>query len=108
MNYVSSIVKLLDAPQQINDDQGFLKIEARAQFPQARRSFNQNDGSSLVFLTFWGNLNSAVLKCYKPNDYLVIEGYLTVKTKPDFDVNSQILKYVEIHVLKVYPFVLNL
>ena len=107
MNYVSSIVKLLDAPQQINDDQGFLKIEARAQFPQARRSFNHNDGSSLVFLTFWGNLNSAVLKWYKPNDYLVIEGYLTVKTKPSFDVNSQVLKCIEINVIKVYPFVLN-
>ena len=49
--------------------------EFRAQFPQSR-------GNQIINLVFWGKLASDVANYYQPNDYILIEGYLsTIQAK---------------------------
>ena len=49
-------------------------------------------------LLIWGNLGQDVIKYYKINDYLLIEGFISLRKKR-FDNNQQI----KISVTKIYP-----
>ena len=94
-NYIVGIVKVLETPRQkifrSNIDISF--TECRVQFPQFR-------GNKIINLVFWGKLASEVAGYYQANDYIIIEGYLSI-------VPKQAFKQIEITVLKVFPFVLK-
>jgi single-stranded DNA-binding protein len=72
----------------------------RAQFPQVRQA-------SLVHLTFWGNLAIDTANYYKVNDYVLIEGYISVRNRTQLNNIVSKSKKVEVTVLKIYPFLLN-
>jgi hypothetical protein len=94
-NYIGGIVKILETPRQkivkSNIDISF--TECRVQFPQFR-------GNKIITLVFWGKLASDATIYYKVDDYIIIEGYLSI-------VNKKALKKLKITVLKVFPFVLK-
>ena len=99
-NYIGSIVKILENPNQTTFNNTIPVTKFRVQFPQLRNN-------TIVTLTFWGNLARDVANYYKINDYILIEGYLSVRNK---NLNKSIIKNskkVEITVLKVYPFLLS-
>ena len=100
MNYIGSIVKILEMPKQSFLDNNVILTKVRGQLPQLRYT-------QVVQLTFWGNLARDVNDFYKTNDYVIIEGYLSCKNEPQLTQNSQVTKKIEITVLKVYPFLLN-
>jgi single-stranded DNA-binding protein len=95
-NYIGSIVKILETPNQTVFNNNIPVTQFRAQLPQ----FKNN---TIVNLTFWGNLAYDVANYYNINDYILIEGYLSIRNKP----NLKNLKKVEITVLKVYPYFLS-
>lgn len=99
-NSIGGIVKILEAPKQKIFNQNIPVTQFRAQFPQVRNTL-------IVNLTFWGNLARDVANYYKVNDYILIEGYLSLRDKQTFNLTLQMSKKVEITVLKVYPFLLN-
>ena len=103
-NYVSCIVQILEEPRRMTSEQNTTVLKARAQLAEVRT----NNLPTLVTLTFWGKLSQAVLNYYQPTDYIVIEGYLSVKDKQDLEQKFSSLKYIEITVLKIYPFLLGL
>jgi len=74
--------------------------EFRVQLPQVRNT-------TIVHLIFWGNLARDVETYYKINDYILIEGYLSLRDKPSLALTNQLSKKIEITVLKVYPFLLS-
>jgi single-stranded DNA-binding protein len=92
-NYISGIVKVLETPKQTIFKNNIPFTEFRVQFPQVR-------GNKVINLVFWGKLASEVVNYYQANDYIVIEGYLSIDQK-------QSLKKVKITVLKVFTFVLG-
>lgn len=100
INTIGGVVKVLEKPKQkiINNNTYITRF--RVQFPQVRKN-------SLVYLTFWGNLARDVAKYYKINDYLLIEGYLSVNSKQTLNFPRKLSKTIEIKVLKVYPFLLS-
>jgi len=100
-NYIGSIVKILENPSSITFYKNIPITKFRAQLPQVRNS-------TIVNLTFWGNLANDVVNYYKINDYILIEGYLSVQNKQFKESTINNLKKVEITVLKVYPFLLSL
>ena len=69
--------------------------------------------SRIVYLTFWGKLANEVEKYYKANDFIIIEGYLSLHYTqvPKLVVQKvkefKKLKMIKITVFKVYPFLLN-
>jgi hypothetical protein len=99
-NYISGIVKILENPIQTIINNNTPIIEFRVQFPQVRNNM-------IIHLVFWGNLGRDVVNYYQINDYILIEGYLSLREKKTTNLISKNSKIIEITVLKVYPFLLN-
>ena len=93
-NYFSGTVKILETPIQRVFKQKTLVTIIRVEIPQVRQN-------RIVSLIFWGKLASKVKKSYRANDYLLIEGYSSIKK-----TNSKLNK-IMITVLKVYPLFLT-
>ena len=98
-SYISSIVKILETPNKKSFKNTISVTTFRAQLPQIRNT-------RIVNLIFWGNLANTVGNYYQVNDYIMIEGYLSLNTKFFLNpVKSNFKnKKVEITVLKIYPF----
>jgi len=90
-NYIASVVKILEKPNQrvINDK--IVTTEFRAQLAQVRNT-------RIVNLVFWGNLARDVMNYYHVNDYIMIEGYFSLQDK----LKQQKLKKISITVNKLY------
>jgi single-stranded DNA-binding protein len=99
-NYISSIVKILESPNQRLFNSTIPVTKFRVQFPQIRNSQTIN-------LIFWGNLARDVRSYYQINDYIMVEGYLSLNNKHLLNKVKQNSKQFEITVLKVYPFLLS-
>ena len=91
-NYIGGVVKILETPRQKISDNNILVAKFRVQFPQLQNT-------RIINLTFCGNLARDVVNYYKVNDYILIEGYLSLHT--------QRIKKINITVLRVYPFLLS-
>lgn len=96
-SYISSIVKVLETPNQKLFNNNLCVTRFRAQLPQIRNT-------RIVNLIFWGNLAKTVANYYQANDYMMIEGYLSLNNKYLLNTVKPNSKKVEITVLKVYPF----
>jgi hypothetical protein len=95
-NYISGIVKVLENPIETVFNKNIPITQFRVQLPQVRNNI-------IINLVFWGKLSQDIIHYYKMNDYIIIEGYLSLRDKKILE-NS---KNVEITVLKVYPFFLS-
>jgi len=99
-NYISGIVKILENPVKEVSKNNVPLTKFRVQFPQIRKNI-------VVSLVFWGNLGDDVINYYQINDYILIEGYLSLRDKPITNARIKNSKKVQITVLKVYPFLLS-
>ena len=99
-NYISSIVKVIESPSKVFFNNTILVTKFRAQLPQTKNS-------RIVHLIFWGNLADDVSNYYQINDYVMIEGYLSLNTKYFLNIDKKNSKKFEITVLKIYPFLLS-
>ena len=99
-NYVGGVVKILETPKQKILKNNILITKFRAQIPQFRNT-------RIVTLTFWGKLANDITTYYKVNDYIIIEGYLSIRDKKISNLIILKSKKIEITVLKVYPFFLT-
>jgi single-stranded DNA-binding protein len=99
-NYIGGIVKILEVPKQKFLNNTIAVTEFRVQLPQVRNT-------TIVHLIFWGNLARDVATYYKINDYILIEGYLSLRDKRSSSLIAQPSKQIEITVLKLYPFLLS-
>jgi hypothetical protein len=101
INYLGAVVRILEAPRRIIFEKDILVVKCRAQLPQFR-------GTRVINLTFFGNLANEVLKYYKVNDYILIEGYLSIITQENANLSFPIMRKANVSVFKIYPFLLNL
>lgn len=94
-NYIAGIVKILESPQQKVSKNDTITSQFKGQLPQLKSTL-------IVNLTFWGNLARDITTYYKVGDYIMIEGYISLRTD---QVTSDLisLKRIELTVLKVYP-----
>lgn len=99
-NYIVGIVKILEISKEkiINDKTSVVKL--RVQLSQIRNP-------KIVTLIFWDNLAHDIVNYYKVNDYLIIEGFLSLRTKQTSELKIKNLKKVEITVIRTYPFILS-
>ncbi len=98
INYITSIVKVLETPSKTLFNDTIRVTRFRVQLPR-------NRNTQIVNLIFWGNLAENAFNYYKINDYIIIEGYLS--TKNIITSAGKKSKKVEITVFKIYPFLLN-
>lgn len=95
INYVGSVVKILEKPVQRVISDKIIRTDFRVQLVQVRNI-------QIAHLVFWGNLASDIINNYEINDYIMIEGYLSLPTKTNVKSLKRKLKKAQITVLKVY------
>ena len=103
MNYGSFIVKLIGKPEQSFFEDNISVTEIDAKLSQTRK----NNVDIIIKLSVWGNLAYDIVQYYQINDYIVIEGYISLGESFSEIGNITNDKQIEISVFKVYPFLLN-
>jgi len=103
MNYVTFIVKIIGKPEQSSFDNNISVTEILVKLCQIK---NHNSEITLQ-LSVWGNLSYDLMQYYQINDYIIVEGYISLRESiSDVDIFTTD-KQVEISVFKIYPFILN-
>jgi hypothetical protein len=97
MNYSCFIVKIITEPISSQFDDNISLVEIIAKFPTIRKTKTINTFRVLV----WGNLANEIVKYYRVNDYIIVEGYVRNFSEPGMP------DQVEISAKKVYPFLLK-
>ena len=95
-NYIGSVVKILEKPIQIVNNNKIVRTECRGQLVQIRNI-------QIVHLVFWENLVNDITNNYQLNDYLMVEGYLSFPNQTNNKLAKRPFKKAQITVLKVYP-----
>ena len=95
-NYLGTVVKILEKPVQTIVNDKLLKTECRAQMAQFKNT-------RIINLVFWGNFARDSLNSYQVNDYIMIEGYVSLREMKNKKLVKRNLKRVEISVLKSFP-----
>ncbi len=103
LNYFNGVVRILEVPREKILNDKFSILKCRVQLPQTK-------STRVVTLNVWSRLAKDLLKSYNVNDYILIEGYLSLKVQLKKKLStktSKIFKKVEINSVKIYPYVLN-
>ena len=99
-NYIGAIVKILEFPKTKIVNSKISVTKFRAQLPQIRKT-------RVVDIVIWGNLANDVAKYYSINDYILVEGYLSLDKLSQPKSNRKVLKRARFTILKVYPFLIS-
>lgn len=101
INYIGAIVRILEIPAlQVNKNEiSFTKF--RVQLPQLR----VKQSKTILTLLVSGNLAQDIVKYYQVNDYVLIEGYLSVRKS--FYQKQNIKEFLQVNVFKIFPLFLN-
>lgn len=103
MNYVSFAVKIIKNSGQSFFADGTALTELTLQLPQVRK----NNVKIIIKASIWGKLSYDVAKYYQPNDYVIIEGYISLRNMSTDRRTDVLNKQVEISVFKLYPLLLK-
>ena len=99
-NHIGAIVQILESPKNKIIKNKISITKFRAQLPQIRQT-------RVVDIVVWGNLANDIAKYYSVNDYILVEGYLSLSKSSLLKSNRKILKRARFTVLKAYPFLLS-
>jgi len=99
MNYTIFTAKVIqNLGQSFFSDQTSL-TELIVQLPQISKNYPK----LLIHLSIWGKLSYDITKYYQPEDYIIIEGYILIKTINIGSFENLTDKQVEVSVFKLYP-----
>lgn len=102
MNYVSLIVKIIEEPkQQFLGYKQYLTVTKLTGKYTARRNKNY---INIIKIKAWGKLAYQVKEYYNVNDYILVEGFISIK-KEEENANSPLI--VEITAKRVFPFLME-
>ena len=102
MNYSTFVVRLVRQPKQNFLKDNISVVETYVKFVPTR----QKKSIEVFKISVWGKLAEDLMKYYKINDYLIIEGYISLR-KNNYSEPLDLVKdkEVEISILKFYPFI---
>jgi len=103
MNYIILAVKVIKNSGQSFFADGTPLTELTVQLPQVRK----NNIKAILQVSVWGKLSYDVAKYYQPEDYIIIEGYILIKTINIGSFENLIDKQVEVSIFKLYPLFLK-
>ena len=103
MNYVILAVKVIKNSGQSFFADGTSLTELTVQLPQARK----NNTKIIFQVSIWGTLSYDVAKYYQSEDYIVIEGYISIRNINTYSSNNLLDKQIDISVFKLYPLLLK-
>lgn len=100
MNYSSFIVKIIEKPIQRYFNEDISVVEMLVKFSQ----FQEKKPNKTFRIFIWGNLGIDILKYYRINDYIIIEGYISLYHHFSESNFSSLNSQVQISARKIYPF----
>lgn len=103
LNYISGIVKILESPNFILNKNEISSTQFRVQLPQ----FLKKEPTSIIILSVWGSLANDVAKYYQVNDYILIEGYISIRTSIIQSDRNKKINDLQINVKKILPLFLS-
>jgi single-stranded DNA-binding protein len=103
MNYVIFTVKVIKNSGQSFFSDGTSITELTVQLPQVRKK----NSKVILQVSIWGKLSYDAAKYYQPDDYIIIEGYISIRNIDTDRVVNLLNKQVEISVFKLYPLLLK-
>lgn len=103
MNYSILAVKVIKNSGQSFFADGTSLTELTVQLPQVRK----NNIKVILHVSVWGKLSYDVAKYYQPDDYIIMEGYISIRNINTDRVVNLLDKQVEISVFKLYPLLLK-
>ena len=96
-NTICCIVKILENPSQkfLNKSDRIIPVtKFRANLPQ----FKEN---TLIHVYSWGKLSYDVIENFKINDYIIIEGFISIRNIPSTRI-KETFQRIEINIVKAY------
>ena len=75
MNYIACIIQILEIPKIIVYDNSLPMVTFRTQLPCIK---NKLDATVIAESNIWGSLIHDFLDYYRVNDYMLIEGYISI------------------------------
>ena len=103
MNYAIFAVKVIQNSGQSFFADGTSLTELTVQLPQVRK----NNVKIILKVSIWGKLSYDVAKYYQPDDYIIIEGYISIRDINTDRIVNLLNKQIEISVFKLYPLLLK-
>ena len=103
MNYVIFTVKVIKNSGQSFFSDGTSLTELTVQLPQVRK----NNSKVIFHVSIWGKLSYDVAKYYQPDDYIIIEGYISMRNINIDHMVNILNKQVEVSVFKLYPLLMK-
>ena len=101
INYSAGIIKVLELPRQELLQNNISVTKFRGQLASLRTT-------QIIELTFWDTIAQEIISYCKMGDYLLVEGYISLRNKGISNSNSLPFKKIELTVSKAYPFYTNL
>ena len=104
MNYTSFIGKIIKKPKRqfVDNDIPITKITAK--FPQLREI---KGSCNILTISIWGNVAIDYMEYFGVNDYIVVEGYISLRDSSSTNTTTKKDKQVELSVFRIYPFLLK-
>jgi single-stranded DNA-binding protein len=99
MNTCIFILKLTEDPNEENYQIKIKLLEIKATFTYFKKDIICTENFNLLV---WGNQIDYILQYYRKDDYVVIEGFLTIFSQPDSNTLKVKEKKIEITVLNMY------
>lgn len=99
-NYFSGIVKILEIPKNYCKKRKNILTSFRAEIPQYRKN-------KIVRLILWGNLVNNINASYKIGDYILIEGYISLRINRKRNVLGTKINQVTLNVNRIFPVLIN-
>ena len=99
-DYIATIIKILETPKLQLLKNKYVVTKFRVQIPQRR-------GNRIVNLVLWGNSAKNITKYYRINDYLLVQGHLSIRTFKNHILEKNSKKEILITLHRVYPFLLR-
>jgi len=98
MNNINSIIRILEIPS-LKFQNNMPIIEFRAQLPYLRNIRNIPKQNIIVNCIIRGELAYDLINYYRVNDYLLIEGYISV-----LPINLRNKPMITLNIIRLYPF----
>jgi len=104
MNYNFFLVKIISKPEQsfFKEEKALTEVIVKY-IPVSKKI----DSVNTFNLSIWGTLSYDIVKYYNVNDYILIEGFISIRDNNLKNKSFIKDKQIDLSVLKVYPFLFN-
>ena len=96
MSYINCTVRILEIPTIKLSYNRIPLINCKVEIARIRN----NQSNTVIHAKIWGHLTYELIKYYRVNDYLLIEGYFS----KDYNLALKYKKDITISIFKIYPY----